>query len=198
MKYKYLKSIAMMSLAASSITMAQQNESGEDWNTPQAVTSSVWDVELSNEELKAQEDMKAASTAYWVFTAASGATPYKSGYTYNYGGSGCMNASGNAGVAYLDQNINIPDGHTITFMRFYYNDSNAAMTTEADLFIMDGAGGFTTIANRESNTDSGFATVGSPMNHIVDNTNGSLILRYSLKNSSSVSPCGVRFVVYSN
>lgn len=198
MKNNLLKSIALVSLVSTSIGFAQQLEPSEDWNASSTGVKGKWNVELSQEELKAAADMKAGGTTYWVFTGASGASPYQSGYTYNYGGAGCMNASGNGGTAWFDQNINIPDGHTITFMRFYYNDADAGDTVAANLMIMNGDGNFTTIETRTSDTDTGFDSVGASMSYPVDNTNGALIVRYGLKDSTQVEPCGVRFVVSSN
>jgi len=109
-----------------------------------------------------------------------------------------MNAVGNGGTAWLDQNLNLPSGHSIGLMRFFWNDSSAANTTQGILYQMNGDGSFTLIDSVASNTDTGPNSDFTTFTHVVDNTAGALIVRFQAVDNSQVSACGVRFVVNPN
>ncbi|WP_223789066.1 hypothetical protein [Marinicella meishanensis] len=189
-----LTALAILSMGAQSAFADGGSELGMEQYQPKAYYEELTPIE---EAILAGDSVKAGGS-YFVFLAASSATPYESGYTTNYAGGGCMNAVGNGGTAWLDQNLNLPSGHSIGLMRFYYVDSTASDTTQAILFQMNGDGTFTSIDSVVSSTDTGAGSDFTTFTHVVDNTAGALIVRFEGVDDNLIEACGVRFVVNPN
>ena len=196
---KLISKISLL-LALSPIAMAQNIEVAHDANYSinndmQVGNNGLHPLEI---ELLNKESNEKSVANYWVFLAASGANSYRSTQTYTYKGGGCINGEGNGGTAYMDLALQIPDGHNISFMRFYYKDSTNTNVVSAYLQKADGVGGSATIQTLISDTDTGFSSVGTAMAHVVNNTTGAYYLRFEAKDDVNISACSVRLVVQPN
>lgn len=188
-------------LALSPVAIAQNTSANYDANysisgTVEKGSKGLHPLEL--EILNNKPDTKGVVTNYWMFLTASGASSYDSSQTYVYKGGGCMSGEGNGSVAWLDQPLQIPDGHSINFMRFYFRDDTAGGTVSAHIQKADGEGGATNIQSLTSDIDTGYGSVGIVMSHIVDNISGAYYIRFGAEDNASLRVCGVRLVIQTN
>lgn len=138
---------------------------------------------------------------YYLFVGASGATSTSSALDYNYGGAGCMQtASAGHADGDFDLNLQLPDGHEIIGMRFYYNDTNETSDVSARLAKFDGGGGATSIIYIKPSTSAGYgSTYLGNINHIVTNNDGYYIIRFNLESNDATNEvCGVRLFIDSD
>ncbi len=157
--------------------------------------------ELSDIELAASNNKGFGDGTYFLFIGASGASSTYSTADHAYAGGGCMQINSGSGLdGDFDLNLQLPDGHTIGGIRYFYYDDNAG-NSSISLFKFDGEGGLTLLYSNFSDTDTGYGSVFTTPNPqpIVDNSTGSYTLRFNTsQDGNSQRVCGVRIVMLSN
>jgi hypothetical protein len=146
-------------------------------------------------KLKAPVELEAlgAGTVY-LHIAGSTFTPLYGATNPQYVYGGCTySASASSADAYYNFPLMLPPGSTITYLRFYYNDTSAS---DSSLRIrqMDDGAGFSDIAIVSSSGSAGLgnSTV-TGLNHVVDYVNYSYVLQFSANVAgSSMQLCGAR------
>ena len=201
MKYKFIKSVAMVSLAISGASFAQEEgsdrESGVYYQTLDGLSKTKDPNSLNNGENKGFDD-----TGYFVFLGASGAVSTNSGMDYSYVGGGCMRAnSGTASNGDFDLDLQLPDGHQIEGYRYYWYDDNAS-SSQVQLFKFDGSGGITFWDANVSTGDTGYGNEYLNLfseNIIIDNSTGYYVFRFSTnEEGNNQRMCGVRLYIITN
>jgi len=194
---KYMKSMALLSLATVGITQAQESEMGV--GIEHGNLDSINSINHSPNAPDLMTEKGFGSGSYRVFLAASGASSTYSVTDYAYAGGGCMRVDGNGGIdGDFDLNFQLPDGHQILGYRFYWYDASAS-NSNAYLFKFDGAGGLTLLGNNASTGDTGYGEAYldlSADNLIVSNFDGAYTIRFtSGEDGNDQRVCAVRLFV---
>ncbi len=201
MKSKYLKSIALISLATTSISFAQpegsEREAGVHYQTLDGLNKVI---DINAPDYLPNRGFGTGN--YYLFLGASGAASTDSALDYSYGGGGCMQVDG-ASVANgdFDMAVQLPDGHQILGYRYYWFD-NSASSSQAQLFYFDGTGGFSfwdaNVSTGDTGYGDGYVNVDTE-NVIVDNFGGYYVVRFrSDEDGSNQRICGIRFFIDSD
>lgn len=196
---KKIKIVLLSTIAFSTNLLAEQLNSNHSNQQFQSNTT-IKEAPLSNDE-DTLNQKAFGSGNYYLFVGASGANANHSGLGYDYYGAGCMETSASSNIdGGFDFNLNIPDGHMIDGVRFYFNDTNAVSDVVAYIFKFDGAGGATTIYSDFSETDIGFANIyDGTVDHVVNNTTGAYVLRFTTEaNDNTNVVCGARLFIDSD
>ena len=132
---------------------------------------------------------------YFLFFSASSASANGSALDYTYGDGGCVYQKNHINNGDLDINLQLPDGHIIYGLRYYFNDTST-LSSNVLLLKFNGQGGSTTLQNLSSTGDTGFGSIYQGIldgAHVVDNSNGSYVIRFnSHEDGISQKMCAVR------
>lgn len=194
MKNKYMKSMALLSLAATGMVQAQESEMGVGIDN--GSLDSINSINHSPDAPDMQLNKGFGTGNYYVWVSASGASSNHSALNYSYAGGGCMRQdSAGQSNGDFDINVQLPDGHQILGFRYYWYDASAS-DSRASLFQFDGLGSLTLFGNNDSTGDTGFGEFYLDLsgdNIIVDNFSGSYTIRLnSNEDGNNQRVCAVR------
>lgn len=169
---------------------------------PAAVAGPASSIDGAGASSAALHPLEAAAlngVGQFRFVGVSGAgASTDSELEFSYSGAGCMSATGGQALnGDWDVDLHFATGDEITFMRFFYFDSDPAADITMFLFKFDGAGGLTTLASVSSSGSAGFGSAGVALSHVVSNTTGGLVLRFTQETSTvnSLRSCAARVLV---
>ncbi len=131
----------------------------------------------------------ALATYFQRYTGAFFQPRNASSASYNYFGNGCISATANT---YYVTEVQVPDGATIDFIRFYYYD---AVTENATMYVTtyNGQGGYQDVVSVSSSGGGGYGSAGTSLNLPVDHIAESIMILYRPNVvSSSMALCGAR------
>lgn len=137
-----------------------------------------------------ESDAPQAGT-YYLHISGSVFVPIYSVTTFVYDGSGCLHISG--GSNFLQFPLELPYGSTVTQLRLYYKDTNAANNGTLWLAQYDDGLGFTNIVTATTTGNAGWGTATVNLNQVPDYVNYSYTLLWSSPVAdSSMQLCGFR------
>lgn len=197
MKQILLKSMALASLFFSGIVSAEVSEA----DLPIGVKYYDKEAKSKADDPNAEDSLAnrgIGSGFYYLFLGASGAAVTNSNPTYAYSGGGCMQRnSGGVIDGDFDLDIQVPDGHEIQGIRYYFYDNSAGSSALAS-FKFDGEGGLTLLDSILSTGDTGYGNIYQAFTtpHVVDNITGHLVLRFnSNEDGNDQRLCGARIFI---
>ena len=128
---------------------------------------------------------------YYKFIAGSALRPRDSSSGWRYDSVGCVYRS--SGSELFTQNLDIPDGARIDYLRLFYRDTSASNAT-AWITNYDGAGNFTDLTSVNSAGNSGYGTTLSPLlSHVTNTASRSYVVNWEpAQNGNTMQLCGVR------
>jgi hypothetical protein len=181
--------------AASPAFSLSANQSGSLSN-PGLLESGLFDPDGPIQMLTAPEPEDMAATAtHYLHISGSDFNPLYFDEAPMYDSGGCIYSSAaTPNHAYFNYSLAMPYQSTITQMRIYYKDTNAAINLSARLRQMDDGIGFTDIGPALSSTGSaglGAATV--DINYMIDYVNFSYVVQVTMNDTGNdMEFCGVR------
>jgi len=139
----------------------------------------------------------ATDGTYFLFVSASGGgSATNSGLDYSYSGGGCLQADGNmAPDGEWDVDIQIPEGHTIGGIRYFYYDS-VSENSMLKVYTFGGDGTVTLEFSISSSGDTGYGSDFDTLTVPANYADYSIALRFSMGITGSAHrACGARLVI---
>jgi hypothetical protein len=168
---------------AAAVAAPVQEQYGAD--SPDAATPRELAATLDGADLQAVPKYLHISGS--VFTALYGST------TFNYGGSGCVYATGSN--PYLNYGLELPYDATVLTLRLYYKDTNASTAARLWLAEYDDGLDYTYVATATTTTNpgTGWGTATVNVNRMLDYDNYSYTLVWSQSTAdNTLQLCGFR------
>ncbi len=166
---------------------------------PVAAVESAAATSVERDSIAQLSSPSALAFAY-KFYAGSNFQARSTGYTFSYGGRGCITPGG---VSSLSMDVDIPSGAEIQGVRMYYN-YNVADGSSPTIFLTqyDGAGSFADLQTfSATDTSAGYHSryLALTTPYTVNQYNYALVLTVAMPNNPNVEFCGARiFYSYDN
>ncbi|MCX7545296.1 hypothetical protein [Marinicella gelatinilytica] len=177
MKYLSIKSMAWITAMVSTSISAQSTVPDETIDITDQFT--VTKVKYQDDNQDELSD-KSFSGTYHLNIAASGSVPIMSSDNdYTYANKGCFYANV---VGLFDVNIQLPGGHRINGIRYFYDDNSASSNSQVTLYrINQNTGTYSSLQSVTSSGSAGVYTshyenISTP--HFIDNANYAYVLRF--------------------